>query len=538
MRRSTKYIFIIGMLIIKHSFVYTANEQKEVPADTNSEKTNIKIKLDEFIEFMNNEEYVIYDLKEANDEIQCCVDLILNKGYKTVTLKKPINSELSNPEIKISQNKSNQSSAVNQSIYTAIESRNLSKNLFTSSKSTGYKLVDIPILSPYIENYYVLIIEDFKNIIDMCKYISIDSNNKDPSETLILDQENMAKYFLSHTQSPHIFLEFSFNDLLKHGSPKEYFKMIKDKDSGDLKGPIKTFDKTCHDICRFFAYLSNQIYLFVASQKEFNIHTKNKLISYLNKDDVESDSDPKSQANEISEEPMHQQYLCAWRLKNCSFILQINELLNLLLSALQKTRCDLSSINISNNTYKEYLKNNKFNKVYKKARLLANEIIAINTMQSHGKIMQIQENVLQLATVAVELMREIVLSLYKKANYINVKAEDKNFCSKKEFKQYIKKLWNISNFIKEYKKVLPEYEKLDLYQYTEKLENDLNTIISINNDNLKTKVSTASTNPDLIERTKKFIKNPREYLIKARACAVPNTSTQNNQKKKEMTTEL
>ncbi|KAI5167498.1 hypothetical protein NEIRO03_2035 [Nematocida sp. AWRm78] len=538
MRKNTKYIFAIGILIIKLSLVYTDNNQKEVAADPDNEKANIEIKLNEFINFMKNEECLICNLKKTNDEIQCSIDLFLNKEYKTASSKKPINSELSNPEIKTSQNESNQSSIVNKNIYAAIESKDLSKNLSTSSKSTGYKLVDIPILTPCIENYYALIIEDFTNIIDMCKYVSIDSNNKDTFENLILDQENMAKYFLSLTQSPHIFLEFSFNDLLKYGSSKKYFKMIKDKDSGVLKDASKTFDKTCQDICRFFAYLSNQIYLFVAAQKEFNIHTKTKLISYLNMHDVKSGSEPKSPANKISEEPMHQQYLFAWRLKNCSFVSQINELLKLLVSVLEETQYNLSSINISNNTYMECLKNNRLNKVCKQVLLLKNEIVATDTMQIHDKIVYIQENVLQLATVAVKLMREIVLSLYKKANYINAKAKDKKFFTKKEFENGVSSLWNISTTIQNYKKVLPEYEKLDLYQYTKKLESDLNTIISINNNNLKKEISNTPTNSDSIKKTMKFIKSPKKYITKACAYAVPNTSIHNNQKKKEITTEL
>ncbi|OAG33306.1 hypothetical protein NEIG_01791 [Nematocida sp. ERTm5] len=474
MRRSTKYIFIIGMLIIKLSLVYTASEQKE-EFEPSKQEDNSENMSGEIIEIIERKNVSIDFLKGLNDEIQSYMNFYLNKNkFTNDSSKESTSLESANPSTENAVTKNVQPSIIYQSIYKVIEEGNIIKNISGTKITANYKIVDIPVLTSHIEAYYKEVVDDLRRIIIISASMAA---VKDPStsyNSFLFRPEGMAKYFLSLISTPYIFSKFDFNDLLKHKSPDKYIEMIKyAKSKDELNSLMKVFDNASHEACRFFAYVSNKIYEFMEPEKEFAVYIEKKPNTTTTSLEIIPYSH--SQAKEITVFLIRsQQCFCAWRAKTYAFILQAHEWFVIIDLILSMNNWDLSGIELEKDSSKKDKIQDSFKKVYKIFNLLENEIKSKELFQEPEQILKIRDDILSIGISILKLMKTISLTLHKNAKAIEITKRNQNNPNyPSNLEKNILNLWNVAAVIKKCINIPVEYQGLSIDEYTARLEKDL-----------------------------------------------------------------
>ncbi|KAI5128451.1 hypothetical protein NEPAR04_2385 [Nematocida parisii] len=474
MRRSTKYIFIIGMLIIKLSFVYTANEQKE-EADSSNQGNDSKNKLEEINEIIKREKVGIYFLKQLNDEIQNHMNFYLNKNkFINHTTKKSTSLESANPSTENTETNNAQPSIIYQSIYKAIEKGDIAKNISDKKTTTNYKIVDIPVFTPHIETYYKEVVDVLRRIILMSASTSVVTNRPMMYDSFSLSPESMAKYFLSLISTPYVFSQFDFNGLLKHDSPNKYLEMIKDaKNDDELNSLMSVIDNASHEACRFFTYVSSKIYEFMKPEKQFTAYIKKRL--NITSPGIEPRSD--SQAEKATKFLISEQCFYAWRAKAYAFTYHIHELFVAMGLILYKSDWDLSKIHPEMDGSNKDEVQDFLVGVYKMFNLLKRRVVSKELFQDPEQIIKIRDEMLTIGLAILELMKEFSLTLHTNAISIGITKIDLNNPGYlNNLKESVIKLWNVATVIKNHINIPTEYQSLSIDEYTERLEKDLITL--------------------------------------------------------------
>ncbi|OAG32783.1 hypothetical protein NEIG_02100 [Nematocida sp. ERTm5] len=210
-------------------------------------------------------------------------------------------------------------------IYKLISTGEVSNCLTGNNKPVNYKLKDFPTLTPHVNMYYSSIVDDLKNLIKLSQNKTSRISNGSEQTDSSVDQELLAKNFISLIESPYVFKQFTFNSDVSNTDPTVY---VENRLSmGILKNQITSLTKELEadrlTIRKYFANLFTQIELFMDSHGKFN-----SCIDDISKNPSKLLSD--SESSFTDSQNVGTQYFYGWKASTNSFIKQSKGLLKLI----------------------------------------------------------------------------------------------------------------------------------------------------------------------------------------------------------------
>ncbi|KAI5166437.1 hypothetical protein NEIRO03_0855 [Nematocida sp. AWRm78] len=210
-------------------------------------------------------------------------------------------------------------------IYKLISTGEVSNCLAGNNKPVNYKLKDFPTLTPHVNMYYSSIVDDLKNLIKLSQNKTSRISNGSEQTDSSVDQELLAKNFISLIESPYVFKQFTFNSDVSNTDPTAY---VENRLSmGILKNQVSSLTKELEadrlTIRKYFANLFTQIELFMDSHGKFN-----SCIDNISKNPSKLLSD--SESSFTDSQNVGTQCFYGWKASTNSFIKQSKGLLKLI----------------------------------------------------------------------------------------------------------------------------------------------------------------------------------------------------------------
>ncbi|KAI5166949.1 hypothetical protein NEIRO02_1554 [Nematocida sp. AWRm79] len=216
-----------------------------------------------------------------------------------------------------------------KNIYQVLNKKELSEYVFGRPKEENHKLSDFPILSPNIGRYYEPVIEDLEKIIKLSFPSKTNEKIRNAlSRDTEIDPTTMAKCFLAFTQSPDIYRKLEFKEMLSYKTNDEY---ISSRWTLDTEEGMKDFIKAVHqdrkEIGGFIGMNFVQISQTLKAQKKFKNIMEGFKPNNNNKEVIDGDTP----VNSLSSDTVNIiQQVIGWRLTNTGFIIQLEDLINLI----------------------------------------------------------------------------------------------------------------------------------------------------------------------------------------------------------------
>ncbi|KAI5165470.1 hypothetical protein NEIRO03_0335 [Nematocida sp. AWRm78] len=285
--------------------------------------------------------------------------------------------------------------------------------------SQSPKIIDLPILSARMHEYYPFIKEDFKDMIETDYKIKNPNKQKSLLEEYGMNDEQVAAMFLGFVFSPKLYTPYSFKGITKYKNSKDFIDKIVDYSTlstitsslNDLKEGI---DKLQENLTMFISDIFYEISNFGIYHPKFNV-TKERV--YVVSNYYSFGIDLRNHSKRDSELKISQ-LKKTWKIISNCFAHQLSGVLKLIQNISNiETTCGLKDLKVFLHNYtSDYTINDQYFK--KMDSILENtkkNIANVNTCNVNvHDVNSMFDEIMYLATTTMDLLNLILESFENK----------------------------------------------------------------------------------------------------------------------------
>ncbi|KAI5168090.1 hypothetical protein NEIRO03_2405 [Nematocida sp. AWRm78] len=362
------------------------------------------------------------------------------------------------------------------------------------------KIVNVPILSARMHEYYPFVKKDFKNIIKAYYKLENPDRQIDPFEEYAISEEQLAEMFMEVNKSPDMYKNYYFGNITMYNNSKTYISKIVGQSSE--KVIVEALDILKDDINRvqieltkFIGGMFNEIEKYIKGVPEFNV-TNQILYGVFMPITISLDL---SEDDESTSKLIITRAKTMWKFTNLCFIYQLSGVFDFIkkLSNIEMPK-NLKYLNTYLQNYKGSHatgKNQYFSEVLSIIKEAEIKINSVNT--SNDDMNEINGMFKELQSLGIRAMQllDLIIESFKNdleeiEEYITLSIEpsipgllQNNKTSfyniQNEIESWVEYVWRIAKYADEYIGLTDEEKALDKNSYNMALIKKLSIIPEI-----------------------------------------------------------
>ncbi|KAI5131426.1 hypothetical protein NEPAR04_2451, partial [Nematocida parisii] len=285
--------------------------------------------------------------------------------------------------------------------------------------SQSPKIIDLPILSARIHEYYPFIKEDFKDMIETDYKIKNPNKQKGLLEEYGMNDEQVATMFLGLIFLPKLYKPYSFKDITKYNNSNEFIDKIVDYStldtiSSSLNNLKEDINKLQKSLTMFISDIFYEISNFGIYHPKFNV-TKER--AYVDSNYYLFNIDLRNNSKSTSELKISQ-LKKTWKFTSNCFVHQLSGVLKLIQNISNiETTCGLKDLKdfLHNETSDHTMNDEYFKKMDSRLENAKKSIANVNTCNANVHDANFMFNeIMYLVTTTMDLLNLILESFENK----------------------------------------------------------------------------------------------------------------------------